>query len=135
MAGPIHKIDEKKDEVLESGHRTIFHEVINSPHLPQEEKSPGRLIQEAAAMVGPAGESTSQVLAAIAYFVVADSNILAKLRDELRSLIPNANSPMPSLKHLEKLPYLVCEILRYIPTRITKRLADWMLQRRFAVNF
>ncbi len=109
LKGQIQKVDDKKNEQLQSQHKTIFHEVINSPHLPPEEKTQMRLLHEAAAIIGPGGESTSQVLAAIAYFILADANILKKLRDELRSIIPSANSPLPSLKQLEKLPYLVSD--------------------------
>lgn len=110
MAGPIQRIREKRNEAPENGQRIIFHELINSPHLSEEEKSPKRLVQEAATLIGPGGESTSQVLAAIAYFILADPDILTKLRNELRSIITSVLSPMPSLKQLEKLPYLVCEL-------------------------
>lgn len=100
--------DQKNEEFFEkAGHRTIFHELLNSPHLPQEEKSTIRLIQEAGAMVGAGGESTSQVLTALTFCLVAAPEKLRKLRDELRTIMPDSNSPMPSLRQLETLPYLV----------------------------
>ena len=43
----------KNDKFFEqAGHRTIFHELINSPHLPPAEKETIRVIQEAGAIVG-----------------------------------------------------------------------------------
>ena len=98
----------KNDEFYEkAGHRTIFHELINSPHLPEEEKGTTRIIQEAGAMVGAGGESTSQVITAFVYSLLANPQVLSRLREELRSVIPNADSPAPTLRQLEALPYLV----------------------------
>lgn len=100
--------ERKNDEFFEkAGHRTIFHELINSPHLPPAEKGTIRVIQEAGAMVGAGGESTTQVLVTMAYCLIASPEKLARLRDELRPLIPTADSPIPPLKQLEQLPYLV----------------------------
>ena len=101
--------DRKNGEFFEkAGHRTIFHELINSEHLPPAEKGTIRVIQEAGAMVGAGGESTSQVLTAMTYCLLANPDKLKKLRDELRTVQPRADSPAPSLKQLESLPYLVC---------------------------
>ena len=102
-------MEERKNEEFfeKAGHRTIFHELINSPHLPPAEKGTIRVIQEAGAMVGAGGESTTQVLITMAYSLIASPEKLAKLRDELRSLMPSAASPVPALRQLEKLPYLV----------------------------
>ncbi len=100
--------DRKNDELFETvGHRTIFHELINSPHLLPAEKQTGRVIQEAGALVGAGGESTTQVLITMAYCLIASPEKLARLRDELRTLMPNANSSLPPLRQLEQLPYLV----------------------------
>lgn len=98
----------KNDEFFEkAGHRTIFHELINSPHLPPAEKETSRVTQEAGAMVGAGGETTTQVLITMAYSLIASPEKLARLRDELRTLMPDENSLVPPLRQLEKLPYLV----------------------------
>ena len=98
----------KNDEFYEkAGHRTIFHELINSPHLPPAEKGTIRVIQEAGAMVGAGGESTSQVLGAFMYCLLANPPVLSRLREELHTIVPTADSPAPSLRQLEALPYLV----------------------------
>ena len=102
-------MEEKKNEDFfeKAGHRTIFHELINSEILPPREKETIRVIQEAGAMVGAGGESTSQVLTALTYALIANPDKLRKLREELRTIMPHSDSPAPSLKQLEKLPYLV----------------------------
>lgn len=104
----------KNEEFFEkAGHRTIFHELINSPHLPPAEKGTIRIIQEAGAMVGAGGESTTQVLNTMAYSLIASPEKLARLRDELRPLMPNADAPIPPLRKLEQLPYLVRSLFYY----------------------
>ena len=101
-------MEERKNEEFfeKAGHRTIFHELINSPHLPDAEKGTIRVIQEAGAMVGAGGESTSQVLTAMTYCILSNPSILQKLRAELKTLMPTRDSPLPQLRELEKLPYL-----------------------------
>ena len=105
-------MEERKNEEFfeKAGHRTIFHELINSPHLPPQEKQTIRVIQEAGAMVGAGGESTTQALITMAYCLIASPEKLARLRDELRTIMPNAKSPLPSLRQLEQLPYLVSDL-------------------------
>ena len=101
--------DRKNEEFFEkAGHRTIFHELINSPHLPPAEKETIRVIQEAGALVGAGGESTTQALNTMAYCLISSPDKLARLREELRPLMPNKDSPVPPLRQLEQLPYLVC---------------------------
>ncbi|KAI4198280.1 MAG: hypothetical protein LQ350_005363 [Teloschistes chrysophthalmus] len=106
--GSVRRLEDKKNEDFfeKAGHRTIFHELINSEILPPQEKQTIRVIQEAGAMVGAGGESTSQVLTALTFALVANPEKLKKLREELRTVIPHSNSPVPTLKQLEKLPYL-----------------------------
>lgn len=105
--------EEKNTEFYaQAGHRTIFHELINSPHLPPPEKSTIRIIQEAGAMVGAGGESTSQTLTVMIYCLIAAPEKMKKLRDELRTVMPSSDSPPPALKQLEALPYLVGKPLR-----------------------
>ena len=46
----------------------------------------------------------------MAFSSIGSPEKLARLREELRPLMPNSSSPVPPLRQLEKLPYLV----RYI---------------------
>lgn len=107
--------DRQNDDFYQkAGHRTIFHELLNSPHLPDAEKGTIRLIQEAGAMVGAGGESTTQVLATMAFCLIASPEKMQRLREELRTVMPHANSPLPPLRQLEQLPYLVCRLCCHI---------------------
>jgi cytochrome P450 len=135
-------MEDKKNEDFfkNAGHRTIFHELINSEILPPAEKQTLRVIHEAGAMVGAGGESTSQVLTALTYCLIADLDKLRKLREELRTIMPDSNSPIPSLKQLEKLPYLVCKTILYASSNsiakrwLTKECTDGVCQRRLEVR-
>ena len=84
----------------------ILPESWSQNHLPEAEKGTIRIIQEAGAMVGAGGESTSQTLTAMAYCLIAEPYKMQKLRDELRTVMPTPDA-IPSLKELEQLPYLV----------------------------
>lgn len=122
--------DRKDENMLENaGHRTIFHELLNSPHLPPAEKTVHRLIQEAGAMVGAGGESTSQVLTAMTFCLLANPDKLRKLREELSTVMPEGSHAAPSLRQLEQLPYLVgyCRVNQLRCWRIRlMTIADWL---------
>lgn len=130
-------MEEKKNEDFfeKAGHRTIFHELINSEILPPQEKQTIRVIQEAGAMVGAGGESTSQVLTALTYALIANPDKLRKLREELRTVMPHSNFDAPSLKQLEKLPYLVRMPVSSYQILANYYLADWMCQGRLKVRY
>ena len=102
-------MEEQKNEDVsgKAGHRTIFHEIINSPHLSPAEKQPMRVIHEAGSLVAAGGEGVSQMLAALTYCLVTNPEKMKKLRDELRTIMSDCISPIPCLKQLENLPYLV----------------------------
>ncbi|KAL8767664.1 MAG: hypothetical protein Q9209_005923 [Squamulea sp. 1 TL-2023] len=104
---PPHGGEKNEDFFEKAGDRTIFHELINSKILPPQEKQTIRVIQEASAMVGAGGGSTSQVLTALTYALIANLDKSKKLREGLRNIMLESSSPVPSLKQLEKLPYLV----------------------------
>ena len=130
--------DKKNQDFFEqAGHRTIFHELINSDVLPPAEKGTIRIIQEAGAMVGAGGESTTQVLTALTFCLLANPDKLKKLREELRKVMSDSNSPSPTLKQLEALPYLVS--IHAIPVSSAMKLeltiyfTERLCQRRFEV--
>lgn len=136
-------MENKKNENFfeKAGHRTIFHELINSEILPHEEKETLRVIQEAGAMVGAGGESTSQVLTALTFALIANPDKLKRLREELHTIMPDSNSPTPTLKQLEKLPYLVRIIALSVNTRsfeaswLTRPYTDWLRKGRVKVSW
>lgn len=85
-------------------HPTIFHELIQSD-LPESEKTVTRLQDEALIVVGAGTLTTSWALCIATYHLLASPRILAKLKAELRSAIPDPEISVP-LPVLENLPYL-----------------------------
>ena len=85
--------------------RTIFHELLDSD-LPPEEKTLQRLCDEGEILTGAGSETTAQATARLFFYLKQVPRTLAKLRQELDSVIPNASS-IPSWAELQSLPYLV----------------------------
>jgi cytochrome P450 len=84
--------------------QNIFREVINGD-LPAEEKSLPRLVDEGQTMIAAGQETSSFFLQQASYFILADPNVHAQLKAELRDAIPNP-AKTPPLARLEELPYL-----------------------------
>jgi cytochrome P450 len=83
--------------------------LLNSD-LPPEERTPFRLWSEGQSIVGAGSETTANTLACIHFYLLNDTDVLAKLQAELRDALPDKNAPV-TLNVVEKLPYLVCLIV------------------------
>ncbi|KAL1650733.1 hypothetical protein SLS58_000851 [Diplodia intermedia] len=83
---------------------TIFHELLRS-NLPDSEKQLQRLIDEGQTIVGAGSVTTAHYLSVTSYHIIANPQVLQKLQEELQPLMAN-RSTLPSLRHLEQLPYL-----------------------------
>ena len=92
------------DEPSEDGNITIIHTIKDS-NLPPEERTASRLAGEAATFLGAGTETTGRVLAVTAYYLIANIDILARLREELKTVMPTPDTHV-SLSELEKLPFL-----------------------------
>ena len=106
-------MESSKTSVVETEHRTIYHEILDSK-LPPVEKDLDRLSKEGITQVSAGTMTTSWSISVAVYHTLADPVILRKLRTELQSAIPNLSEPTP-LAVLESLPYLrgvVMECLR-----------------------
>ncbi|KAI1382876.1 cytochrome P450 family protein [Hypoxylon trugodes] len=84
----------------EGATKSIFHELRDSSILPESEKSPQRLEDEATLLVMAGTQSTQLSLTMAHYHLLANPAIMAKLRTEL------ASHPSSTLIQLEQLPYL-----------------------------
>jgi cytochrome P450 len=84
-------------------HPTIFHELLSS-NVPQAEKSFDRLVDEGETMVGAGTIPSALVLASTSFHILANPEVLHKLKTELTSAIPDPGTL--SLQKLEQLPYL-----------------------------
>ena len=84
---------------------TVFHDLLES-HLPAQEKSEERLTQEGVGLVSAAAETTSTALAATMFHLLSDSDLVTRLRNELRTVMPSSDVS-PEWSRLETLPLLV----------------------------
>lgn len=87
-----------------NSHRTIFHEILNSKLEPSE-LTQERLQMEAGSLVGAALETSKMTTALAIYYILAQPDVEKKLREELRTAMPDP-SKILSVPELEQLPYL-----------------------------
>ena len=88
--------------------RTIFHDIRDDVgcKLPEKEKHPKRLTADASVILGAGTETTARTLAVTTYYLIKNSEVGEKLRQELKTVMPTADHQI-SLPQLEALPYLV----------------------------
>jgi cytochrome P450 len=97
-------VDGKYDSYQKSTHPTVFKELLDS-NLPREELTIQRLAEEAQTVVGAGQVTTAHYLKMTSFHVLANPEILSKLKEELQSAMPSDGS-LPPLSKLEQLPYL-----------------------------
>jgi cytochrome P450 len=87
-------------------HPTVFHEILKAD-LPPSEKSDDHLGDEAQTVIGAGLSTTAWALTNATFYVLNNPDILAKLREELFTAIPDLNAEDAfSYAKLEQLPYL-----------------------------
>ena len=97
---------QEKPEKTEAGEaKTIFHEIMNGNGPPQE-RSYERLCDEGLVLHGAGTETTAAVLTALTFHIASSPTILAKLREELGTVMGPGVEPV-ALQDLESLEYLV----------------------------
>ncbi|KAI0124105.1 cytochrome P450 [Xylariales sp. AK1849] len=97
-----HEIRHEKDE---GSPPTIFEE-YKTNKLPPEEKSPNRIFQVALMVMGAGAGTPSYVLDIATYYILADPAIRDRVKADLASVWPNADTPAPEVAVLEGLPFL-----------------------------
>ncbi|KAI9764141.1 MAG: hypothetical protein M1840_008701 [Geoglossum simile] len=106
VAKQIQTITRRENNVYKTAsHPTIFHEILESDSLPPEEKTIRRLAEEGQTAVGAGILTTAHVLRTTSFHLLANAEILQKLKSELASSTPSSGGPIP-LRQLEQLPYL-----------------------------
>lgn len=95
---------EGTDKQEPGSNKTIFHTLLQAD-LPESEKETGRLAEEAVLLVGAGTHTTSWCLTVIAFHLLSKPTLLRRLKDELKSVIPDPESK-PALADLEKLSFL-----------------------------
>ncbi|KAI0454930.1 cytochrome P450 [Xylaria acuta] len=88
------------------GNKNVFHEMRDSKHLPPEDKRFSYYKSEAASFVAAGTETTASALTTLTYFVLANPEILQRLREELQTVMPVGQKELPPTSTLESLPYL-----------------------------
>ncbi|POS78532.1 cytochrome P450 [Diaporthe helianthi] len=88
-----------------SGAKSVYYNVLDNPILPAPEKSLLRLEQEGALLVLAGTESPAKSLNMVFYHLLANTQIMSKLREELSTVEQPA-----SWTQLERLPYLTAVI-------------------------
>ncbi|KAI1365949.1 cytochrome P450 [Xylaria arbuscula] len=88
------------------GNKNVFHEMRDSKHLPPEDKRFSYYQSEAGSFVGAGTETTASALTTLTYFVLENPEVLRKLREELRTVMPRGQKELPPTSTLESLPYL-----------------------------
>ncbi|KAJ8133061.1 hypothetical protein O1611_g559 [Lasiodiplodia mahajangana] len=90
--------------------KMLFQNILSSKSLPDADKSPGRMSQEAFEVIMAGVETTSRSLTAATYYVLSKpESVLLRLQEELRDAVPEPDSRIP-LKQLETLPWLTAVI-------------------------
>ncbi|KAI5925079.1 cytochrome P450 [Camillea tinctor] len=110
QAKAIHASGEKKSDSRQS----LFTALLESD-LPPAELSTMRLQHEAISIIAAGLETTTTCLSVCSYHILANPNILAKLKAELAAAIPDPEQ-IPDLDSLMQLPYLthvIDEALRF----------------------
>ncbi|KAK9423441.1 putative cytochrome p450 protein [Seiridium unicorne] len=88
-----------------SSAKSVYYNVLDNPILPAPEKALLRLEQEGALLVLAGTESPAKSLNMIFYHLLANAQIMSKLREELSTIARPA-----SWTQLERLPYLTAVI-------------------------
>ena len=92
---------EKKGEAP----HTIF-DNLTDHNVPLEERSQDRLEDEGIAILSAGSETTTRVLSVTMYYLLKDREILFRLHDEIKTIMPQP-SVIPTWSELEGLPLLV----------------------------
>ncbi|TVY34214.1 Cytochrome P450 monooxygenase [Lachnellula subtilissima] len=105
-------------------YRTIFHDLLDSPILPESDKSVDRLWQEAQLLMAAGTVTTATSIASALVYLLLDPKRMSVLLDELETAMPDITKPKNGTE-LAQLPYLsavVHEVLRLV-TGVSYRLA------------
>lgn len=135
----------KNEEIAKSPLPTVFHELLNNPNLPPDQKGTARLHDEAQLVVAAGITTIGWALSVGAFHIINQPLIFTRLRQELEEAIPDPSNP-PTWVELEKLPYLTGCIREGIrlsypvtsrnPRLLSKPLVykDWVIPPRTPVS-
>lgn len=105
-----------QDDFRDVKHRTIFHDLLTSSTLPPEDKTVGRLWQEAQLLLAAGTVTTATSIGSALVYLLLDQPRLQVLLEELETAMPDVTKPRRQAE-LEQLPYLV----RILPSLLKER--------------
>src|SRR5256714_11967248 len=97
-------VEGRYDSYQKGTHPTLFKQLLDSD-LPREDITVQRLAEEAQTVVAAGQVTTSHFLKMTSFHILDNPEILRKLKEELKPVMPSDGSLPPLLK-LEQLPYL-----------------------------
>lgn len=105
-----HIIEAKQEKVKGNGKQaeeieSVFQKIVKLD-LSESELDTERLTKEAQALFGAATVAVARTFDNIAYYVLADKEVRAKLMKELEPVMARYPEQVPTLADLEQLPYL-----------------------------
>lgn len=95
----------QKKRVEPNAENSIFDALVG-PHVPPQEKTLERLVDESALLIGAGTETTARAIAVAMFHVIGNRDIYRILREELKAVLPQPTSKA-TWTELEQLPYLV----------------------------
>lgn len=90
--------------------RANIFDALVDPSVPVTERTIERLTEEGMIVLGAGAETTANTMVLCTYHLIKNPDVLKKLRDELKQLMPHPTSSAPWAQ-AEQLPYLVILIL------------------------
>ena len=97
--------DTDPDSPEKKSHKTIFESLLGSD-LPPQEKTVDRLKEEGYVILLAGSDTVAETLTVLSYHLLANSEILRRLKRELTEAIPDPEVH-PSWQMLQSLPLLV----------------------------
>jgi len=97
--------DPDDEKFQANNHPTVFHELLSSTELPASDRNSTHFMEEALAFVSAGQVTTAAHLTATSFHLLANPEVLRKLKRELCSAMPDAETLLP-LEKLEQLEYL-----------------------------
>lgn len=100
-------MNSKEATELKDTHRevSLFHHIVESD-MPESERSPERLVQEAQVLLSAGTVTTARTIAFASFYILARSEIKAKVQAELRDAMDGWPEKVPTFMDLERLQYL-----------------------------
>lgn len=105
-------MDSASQETKPGKPTTLVHKLID-PELPPEERTKKRIEEESLVFLAAGTETTGRTLTIASYHLVQNRDVLERLREEVKAVLPTTTSTC-TLLDLERLPYLVRYISRMV---------------------